>query len=82
MKYTRSETNEVIEVKGCTTCPHKVDGSVDLQSVMFCCVPTLRADGKYKPTNRKLIGRWEGPYHATCPLATKPENVPALEVKK
>ena len=83
MKYTRNESGEVIEVKGCTTCPHMQNGIVDLQAVMFCCVPTLRAGGKYKPTNRRLIGRWMGPYRATCPLAASAEAAqPIVEAKK
>jgi hypothetical protein len=83
MKYTRSETGEVIEVKGCTTCPHMGKREVDAQSFMYCVVPTLRPDGKRKPRNKKLIGRWTGAYHESCPLASAPENVPAVKgVKK
>lgn len=82
MKYTRSENNEVVEVRGCTTCPHMQryhEGGADF---MRCHAPTLRGDGKYKLTMKKLIGRWEGGYHASCPLASKPESVPVVEVKK
>ena len=83
MKYTRNESGEVVPVTGCQKCPHMVMGAVDLQPVMFCCVPKLRAGGKYKASNRRLIGRWTGSYHATCPLASDPQNAaPIAEAKK
>lgn len=79
MKYTRNEVGEVIPVKGCTTCPHVDIRQENGWGVMFCMKPSL---GKVKTSGKKLVGRWEGPYHASCPLASVPENVPAAEVKK
>jgi hypothetical protein len=75
MKYTRSESNEVIEVKGCTTCPHMVkeDG------LMVCRAPAPNAAGEFKPRKKKLTSHWAGAYHASCPLAIKPESVPVLK---
>lgn len=79
MKYTRTEAGEVIEVKGCTTCPHKSDHyERGIVAFMVCHAPTLRADNNFRPTKKKLIGKWTGAYHASCPLASKPEMVPAL----
>lgn len=84
MKYTRNESGEVIPVKGCTTCPHvaSIKNEDDGWNYLYCKSPTLRPDGKLKPSTKKLVGRWEGPYHASCLLASVPENVPAAEVKK
>jgi hypothetical protein len=83
MKYTRSETGEVIDVKGCTNCPHMERRFIDLQPLMYCVVPVLVSGGTHKPRNKKLIGRWTGAYHESCPLAYAPENVPAVKgVKK
>jgi hypothetical protein len=78
VKYTRDEFNRVIEVRGCTTCPHMADGFEGLVAVMYCTKPQ---PNKAK-ANKKLTSRWTGPYHASCPLASNPEMVPALEVKK
>lgn len=78
MKYTRPGSGEVVEVKGCTSCPW----AILFNGFIHCHVPTLRPDGKRKPRNKKLVGRWTGAYHESCPLASSPENVPALEVKK
>ncbi len=88
MKYTRNENNEVIEVKGCTTCPHmekrtEVDRNGAPVQIMFCRVPVLCASDKYKPRNKKLVNNWTGGYHASCPLASFAEAVPKLpEVEK
>jgi hypothetical protein len=80
MKYARNDSGEVIEVKGCTTCPHmaSIKGDDDW-NYMHCQVPTLRADGTRKPINKKLVGKWTGAYHASCPLVSMPENVPAFK---
>jgi hypothetical protein len=79
MKYTRSESGAVVEVLGCTKCPHKVDVSKDDENFMQCCVLTLRADGKARPIKKKLIGKWTGAYHASCPLASDPKQVPIFK---
>lgn len=77
MKYTRSETGEVVEVNGCTTCPHKQNHFRDVENFMVCVAPTACPDGKYKPRKKKLTSHWEGGYHASCPLASEAKNVPA-----
>jgi hypothetical protein len=83
MKYTRTEAGEVIEVKGCTSCPHKSDHCEHgIVAFMVCRAPTLRADNNFRPTKKKLIGQWTGAYHASCPLPSEPKNVPELEAKK
>jgi hypothetical protein len=78
MKYTRSESGEVIEVQGCMKCPHMTNGFVDLKPVMFCT--KSMTPGKKK--SKMLTSNWTGPYHASCPLASHPEMVPELGVKK
>jgi len=86
MKYTRNESGEVIEVKGCATCPHMekrselLDGPMLRQTTfMFCVKPH---PGQKKFAGRKLTSNWTGPYHASCPLASSPEMVPALKANK
>ena len=79
MKYTRDESNAVIEVKGCTTCPHKENRYVEGKPFMYCLKPLA---GTVKTAGRKLTSHWTGQYHASCPLAISPDNVPALEKKK
>lgn len=78
MKYTRSESCEVVEVKGCTTCPHKQNHFAEGGSFMVCVAPTARPDGEYKPRKKKLTSHWEGAYHASCPLASEAKNVPVM----
>lgn len=79
MKYTRNESGEVIPVKGCTTCPHVEKRDIDGWGYLYCLKPSL---SKVKTAGKKLVGRWEGPYHTSCPLTSVPENVPAVEAKK
>jgi hypothetical protein len=75
MKYTRNALNEVVEVKGCTSCPHKAGIEKDGEKFMECRAPTARPDGEYKPRKKKLTSHWTGPYHASCPLASDPKMV-------
>lgn len=76
MKYTRNDSGEVIEVKGCTTCPHVNIRQENGWGVMFCMKPPR---GKGITAGKKLIGKWTGAYHASCPLASAQENVPAVK---
>ncbi len=78
MKYTRNESNEVIEVKGCTTCPHMENQYAAGVAFMVCRAPVAG-----NPRKKKLTAHWTGAYHASCPLASMADNVPASpEVKK
>lgn len=83
MKYTRNESGEVVEVKGCTICPHKTDVSKGNENFMECHGPVLSANAKgdpiLKPRQKKLVGNWMGGYHASCPLASDPNQVPNIK---
>lgn len=78
MKYTRNESNAVVEVHGCQRCPHMEKGFGNNEGFMFCTKP----QPDRSKARKKLVGRWTGAYHASCPLPSDPKNVPEPEAKK
>jgi len=81
MKYTRTDAG-VIEVKGCTTCPHMVP-ETDGGFTVMNCTKSVHSGPTGKPVkrNKKLTSHWTGAYHASCPLPSDPKMVPE-EAKK
>lgn len=67
MKYTSIITDgtlELVAVKGCQTCPHKIMARhVSGKDAMKCTIK--------QKCGRWLLGNWEGTYHISCPLAAK-----------
>lgn len=72
MKYTRNDSNAVIEVRGCTTCPHMAKGFGNNEGFMFCEKPMAEKTKRHK----KLTSHWTGAYHASCPLPSDAKMVP------
>lgn len=77
MKFTRTESG-VVEVNGCQKCPHvqnrQEDGGLRGHWTVMYCMKTLPS--VVKTDGRKLVGKWMGPYHASCPLPSEAEKVP------
>lgn len=77
MKFTRTESG-VVEVKGCQKSPHvenrQEDGGLRGHwTVMYCMKSPV---GQVTTTGKQLVGKWMGPYHASCPLPSEAEKVP------
>lgn len=78
MKYAKIE-NQITEVSGCTRCPFKVDIDEDGSKFMRCEMRiVVGADENGRPTvskrNKKLVGKWMGAYHESCPLPSNSQG--------
>lgn len=80
MKLTKLN-GQIIEVKGCTSCPHKVDVSEGGGKFMRCEMKIKLPGGKFSNRKKKLVGNWAGAYHASCPLSSDASVTPQEVVR-